>query len=186
MPNGDIITSTYTALLSHPDLPLQERKAHLFPGFNKSLLSIMTFFEHGCEATFNDKYFRIKNKQSRNIIMWVTQDKCTDLYMLNLTQQKKLTTESTTPDEYFAGSAYDCRSKITLVDYHHASFWIPTQYGWGKAITKKIFTSWPCLSLDLVHKHLTKKRSTILGHLQQPQKVLRSTQVKGIHSDPDP
>ena len=45
-------------------------------------------------------------------------------------------TESTTPEKYFAGSAYECKSKITLLDYHHTSFWIPTQYGWGKTITK--------------------------------------------------
>ena len=46
-----------------------------------------------------------------------TQDPHTNLYMLNLTQQNKLMTESTTPDEYFAGSAYECKSKATLVDY---------------------------------------------------------------------
>ena len=86
-----------------------------------------------------------------------------NLYMLSLTQQNNLMTESTTPDEYFAGSAYECKSKKTLVDYHHASFWIPTHSGWGKAITKKIFTSWPGLSLDLVHKHLTKNNQPYLG-----------------------
>ena len=53
IPNGEIITSTHTALLSHPDLPLQARKAHLFPGLNKALLSIGTLCYHGCEATFN-------------------------------------------------------------------------------------------------------------------------------------
>ena len=31
-----------------------------------------------------------------------------------------------------------------------------------------------------------KKQSTILGHLQQPQKGLRSTQEKVTHPDPDP
>ena len=40
--------------------------------------------------------------------------------------------------------------------------------------------------MDLVHKHLTKKQSTILGNLQQPQKGLRSTQEKFMHSYQDP
>ena len=71
------------------------------------------------------------------------------------------------------------------MDYHHSSCWRPTQYGWGKAITKNFFTSWSGLSLDLVHKHLTKKQSTILGRLQQPRKGLRSTQEKVIHSEAD-
>ena len=58
------------------------------------------------------------------------------LCMLNLTQRNKLMTESTTPDKYFAGSNYECKSNSTLVDYHHASYWSPTESGWGKSITK--------------------------------------------------
>ena len=43
MPNGEIIASTYTTLLSKIDLPIEAQKAHLFPGLNKALLSIGTF-----------------------------------------------------------------------------------------------------------------------------------------------
>ena len=121
MPNGEIIKSMHTALLSHLDLPLQARQAHIFPGLMKALLSIGIICEHGCEATFNDKSVHIKNKQSGKIIMRVTLDACTNLYMLNLTQQKKLMMDSITPDEYFAGGAYECKSKGTLVDYQHSS-----------------------------------------------------------------
>ena len=64
MPNGEVITSTHTALLAHPDLPLQARQAYLFIGLTKALLSIGTLCEHGCETTFNDKSVHIKNKQS--------------------------------------------------------------------------------------------------------------------------
>ena len=95
-------------------------------------------------------------------------------------------TESKTLDEYFPGSAYKCKPKKTLVDNHHASCWISTHSGWGKAITKNFFTSWPGLSVDLVHKHLMKKQSTILGYLQQPLKGLRSTQEKVMHLYPYP
>ena len=71
--------------------------------------------------------------------------------------------EPKTPDEYFSGSAYERKSKKNLVDYHHASCWIPTHSGWGKAITKNFFTSWPGLSVDLVQKHFKKKNSQYLG-----------------------
>ena len=30
MPNGEIITSTHTSLISNQDLPIQSRKAHIF------------------------------------------------------------------------------------------------------------------------------------------------------------
>ena len=104
IPNGEVIKSTHTALLAHPDLPLQAQQSHIFPGLTKALLSIGTLCEHGCESTFNDNLVHIKNKQSGNIIMRGKRDALTNLYMLSLTQQKKLMTESTNPDEYFSGS----------------------------------------------------------------------------------
>ena len=181
-----MIKSTHTALLTHQDLPLQARQAHIFPCLKKALLSIGTLFKHVCEATFNNKSVHINKKKSGKTSMKGTQDARTNLYMLSLTQQNNLMTKSTNPDKYFAGSAYECKSKNTLVEYHHASYWIPIHSGWGEAITKNFFTSWPGLSLDLVHKHLTKKQSTILGHILKLQKGLRSTLEKVIHSDQDP
>ena len=59
MQNREIITSTHTVLLYHKDLPIQARKAHIFPGINKALLSIGKLCNHGCEATFNENSVRI-------------------------------------------------------------------------------------------------------------------------------
>ena len=99
-------------------------------------------------------------------------DPLSNMYLLNLTQLNNLMTEFQTPGEYFAGIVYECKSKGTLVNYHHASCWRPTQSGWVKSITKNFFTSWPGLSSDLLLKYLTKKQATILWHLQQPRKGL--------------
>ena len=121
VPNGEIIRSTHTALLNHQDLPFQARQARLFLGLRKALLSIGTFYKHVCEATFTNKSVHIKNKQIERTIMGGTGDARTNLYMLSLTQRNNLMTEPKTPDNYFAGSAYECKSKKTLVDYHHAS-----------------------------------------------------------------
>ena len=52
MSNGEIITSTHTALLSQQDLPVQARKANLFPGINKAFLFVGTLCDHVCQATF--------------------------------------------------------------------------------------------------------------------------------------
>ena len=49
------------------------------------------------------------------------------------------------------------------MDYHHVSCWIPTQSGWGKSITKKLFTSWPGLSSDLMQKYLTRNNQPYLA-----------------------
>ena len=95
-------------------------KAHLFPGIKKALLYIGRFSYHGCQATFDDKTVLILNKRSGKVMMKGTIDPSSDLYMLNLTQQNNLMTDFTTPDKYFAVSVYECKSKCTLVDYHHA------------------------------------------------------------------
>ena len=122
MPNGEIITSTHTSLLSHQDLTIQERKAHIFPGLNKALLPIVTFCDHGCESTFNDKSVLIMNKWSGKVIMKGTRDPRKNLYMLNLTQKNKLMTDSTTSEEYFSGSAYSAsqRAHWCNITTHHA------------------------------------------------------------------
>ena len=119
-------------------------------------------------------------------MMKVEWDPLSNLCMLNLTQTNNLMTEFHTPDKYFAGSVYEWKSKVTLVNYHRTSCWIPTQSGWVKAISKHFFTSWPGLSPELVQKHLTKKKSTILGHLQKTRKCLRSTQKKELQPEPEP
>ena len=72
-------------------------------------MSIGTLCDHGCEATFNDNYVLILNKWSVKVIMKGTRDPRKNLYMLNLNQQNKLKTESTTSNEYFAGSSYECK-----------------------------------------------------------------------------
>ena len=159
MLNREIITSTHTSLLSKKYLPIQAQKSHLFPGLVKALLSTGTLCDHGCQAIFYDNYVIIFNKRSGKVIMKWKRDPRSNLHVLNLTHQNKLITEFTTPDEYFAGIVYECKSKGTLVDYHRASCWIPSKYGWGKAITKNFFFYWPGLSSDLVQNYLTKKNN---------------------------
>ena len=129
VPNREIITSTHTSLLSKKYLPIAAWKAHIFPGLNKALLSIGTLCDHGCQAIFNDKKVLIINKGSGKVMMKGKQDPHSHLYMLNFTQRNKLMMKFQTPDKYFAGSLYECKSKGTLVDYHHALFWSPTQSG---------------------------------------------------------
>ena len=120
IPNWEIITSTHTDLLSKKDLPIAARKSHLFPGLNKALLSIGTFCDHVCQDIFYDNTVLILNKGGGKVMKKGKRDPRSNLYMLNLTQQNRLMTEFPTPDEYFAGSVYECKSKGTVVDYHHA------------------------------------------------------------------
>ena len=69
MQNGKIITSTQTSLLFKTDPPIEARKAHLFTGLNKALLSIGNVFDHGCQSVFNYKTVIILNKRNGKIMM---------------------------------------------------------------------------------------------------------------------
>ena len=107
MPNGEIITSTHTELLSKPDLPIEARKSHIFLGLNKSLLSIGTFCGRVCQAVFDDKKLIIINNGNGKILMNGKQDPLSNLYMLNLTQPNNLMIDFQTPGKCFVGSVYE-------------------------------------------------------------------------------
>ena len=89
MPNGEIIQSSHTALLPQTNIPIEARKAHIFPGLkNKSLLSIGTLCDNGCKATFDDTEVIIENKENNEIVMRGTRDPMTNC--TTLTSRKKL------------------------------------------------------------------------------------------------
>ena len=69
MPNGKIITSTHTALLSKQEPPITAHKEHIIPGLNKAFLSIVTFCDHGCQAIFDENSVLILNKGSGKLMM---------------------------------------------------------------------------------------------------------------------
>jgi hypothetical protein len=55
LPNKDRINSRHKALLPFPNLPKRALKAHLFPALKgQVLLSVGTFYDAGCTATFTD------------------------------------------------------------------------------------------------------------------------------------
>ena len=134
MTNGEIIKSTHTTLLSKKCLTIEAWRAHIFSGLNKALLTIGTFFYHGCQSLFDDNTVLIVNKGNSKIMTKGKQDPLSNLYMLNLTQRNKLMTEFQTPEEYYVVSVYGCKLTGTLLDYHHASFWSPTQSEWVRSI----------------------------------------------------
>ena len=65
MPNGEIITSSHTALLPQNNLPDKARKVHIFPGLQKPLISISTLCDNNFIAVFNEKRVTIYDKVTR-------------------------------------------------------------------------------------------------------------------------
>ena len=84
MPNGDIIISTHISLLPQHNLPEKARKAHIFPGLKKPLISIGTFCDNNFIAVFDAKMVTIYDQTTRNIVTQGHRESMTTLYMINM------------------------------------------------------------------------------------------------------
>ena len=84
MPNGEIITSSHIALLPQHNLPDKARQAHIFPGLQKTLISISTICNNNCIAVFDEKRVTIYDKLTRQIVMQGHRNPNTTLYMINM------------------------------------------------------------------------------------------------------
>ena len=59
LPDQSTIRSSHSGHFDHPLLPLQARKAYIFPDLQASLLSVSTLCDHGCVASFNKDEFAV-------------------------------------------------------------------------------------------------------------------------------
>ena len=71
------------------------------------------------------------------------------------------------------GGANECKSKSTLVDYHHTSCRSHTQYGWGKGITKTSSLLGQAYHLTWC-TNITQK---IINHTWAPAATSKMTQI---------
>ena len=169
--------STHTALLDIPTLPLEARKAHIFPDLhNSALILIGQFCDNGFEAKFNRQEVQIL--QNNHIVLRGPRDEQTGLWLIHLAPPT--TTPMRLPlntAKIEANSVYAIKRLGEIIQYLHQSCCSPVQSTWIKAIDAGYFTTWPNLTAELVRKHLPKSVATEKGHLRQQRQGLRSTQT---------
>jgi hypothetical protein len=161
LPNGSTISSTHEATLPFPDLPEHALLAHIFPDLHgHALLSIGTFCDAGCTATFSATAVTI-NYQGRTVLtgkrdppgLWKTTHQPTTI---------------TDPTNGMANAAYSTQLKSNAVKFLHAACFSPTTATWTKAINHGFFRSWPMLTAKTVCQHLPEQfEIKCLCHLQQ-------------------
>ena len=128
MPNGEIITSSHIALLPQHNLPDKARKAHMFPGLQKTLISIGTLCDNNCIAVFDEKRVTIYDKTTRQVVVQGHRDPKTTLYMINMTAPLRAMTEQHIPDTLRANHVYETKSKQELTLFYHAACFSPTKH----------------------------------------------------------
>ena len=170
MPNGEIIKSTHIALLPQNNLPDNARKAHIFPGLQKPLISISILCENNCIAVFDVERVTLYDQTTQNIIMQGHRDPITTLYMMNMTAPQKSITEQEIPEAFSANHVYETKSKQDLILFYHAACFGPTKITFLEEIKRNEFASWTGLTADIFNKYLPKIEATIKGHIGQQYK----------------
>ena len=106
-------------------LPEKARKAHIFPGLQKPLISIGTLCDNNCIAVFDEKRVTIYDKTTRQIVMQCHRDPKTKLYIINMTAPMRKMTEQHIPDTLRANHLYEKKSKQELTLFYHAACFSP-------------------------------------------------------------
>jgi hypothetical protein len=175
LPNGAKIGSSHTAILPFPNLPQQALQAHLFPDLSgQALLSVGTFCDAGCTATFTANTVKIEYQG--------------DVVLEGLREPPGLWTTTLTPTQSQDGqanSAITDELKTNAVKFLHAACFSPTTDTWTKAIKQDFFKTWPVLTAPVVSKHLPKSVATAMGHMDQQRKNVRSTKPKPKNTQDD-
>jgi hypothetical protein len=162
-PNGtSTITSTHTALLDIPSLPLAARQAHIFPALaHSALLSISQFCDNCFEARFTDKHVQILQTNNNNIVIQGDRDSTTSLWNIGLqaTTNRPMPMEHsaynvhTLQPAHTANHVHELQLKQDIVTYLHRACFSPTPSTWIKAIEAGYLATWPGLTVDLVKKN---------------------------------
>jgi hypothetical protein len=170
MPNGTPIQSSHTCNLLLTNLPHQARQAHILPGLvHSSLISVGQLCDNKYSVTFTQDQVTV-SRNGKDVIHG-SRDPKSRLWPVNLKQKKK-------PEIAQFNHAHDNNNQKDLINYLHASCFIPVKSTWIKAIKNGKFSSWPGLNEHSVEKYLSKSTSTAKGQLNQQRQNARTTKIK--------
>jgi hypothetical protein len=153
--------STHLAQLPFAQLPKRAKMAHLFPDIKQPLLSIGQFCDVGCEAVFDAKTVTITRNQQT--ILSGTRN-----------YQGLWTIPIPRPMATANFTIHDANTRQCM-KFLHLSLFSPTKSTLLKAIANDHFVGWPALNTANVKRHLRLEVPTILGHMDQQRKNVRST-----------
>lgn len=180
LPAGTTATSTHTACLNLPQLPLTARKVHLFPNFVGSLLSIGILCDHGMIATYTSTTVTITDKKDQ-IILTGTRSPTNNIWLIDISSHSS-SLASTAPNIVHSPSPLRSGAVRTeaigthaqIVNYYHSSMGSPVVSTLYRALSQS-YVSLPGLTPALLRKYAPNTVPSAKGHLDQYRHGLRST-----------
>ena len=97
------------------------------------------------------------------------------LYMVDITTIPSVSHTLSFPTYQYSHHTYETQYKQDLILFYHAACFSPSKSTFIKTINNKAFTSWSCLTAELVAKYLSKTEATVKGYTKKTFKGTNST-----------
>jgi hypothetical protein len=172
--NQHMMHSTHTAELPLPSLPRTARQVDVFPAMNKSLVAVSPLCDAGCTVLFDASTCTIQCPSGETIRcprqpdgLWTLPppEPCLHAMAASL--------PSSTPEE--------------LVAFAHAALFSPALSTLMTALKKNYLPPFPGLTETSLRKYPPHSEATVMGHLDNRRKNIRSTKPHvTFHDDPFP
>ena len=175
-PDGAKMKATHTGLLPVQHLPLDARRAHIFPQLKRPLVSIAQFCDSGFEVRFNNQTVNVYD--GNTVILTGTRNYTNGLWNINIGDHAPPRPFASSAECPLALNVHEMTTHGDVIKYLHQACWSPVTSTWTAAIDAGYFATWPGLTAKRVRKHLDKAIATSKGHMKQIRQGLRSTKQK--------
>jgi hypothetical protein len=189
------MTSTHTAELPIPGIPLEARNVHIFPDMTTSLVGVTPLVQSGCTVQFAPEECTIQCPDRSVILCPSTTN---GLWQLPLpapdpaaptNTAPQVTAEHTASLTASAGSvtAPNIQPSCTpadLVAFFHAALFSPATSTLLQALKKGFLPPFTGLTEANLRKHPPPAEATIMGHLDSRRKNIQSTKKGDLEEEP--
>jgi hypothetical protein len=169
------MTSTHTAELPLPGIPLAARTVHIFPSLGTNLIGVTPLTQAGCSVHFEGTRGTITCPDKQTIHCYATPQGLWALQVDALhTAQAELPPAAALP-----AIGNSC-TPADIVAFHHAALFSPAISTLTTALQKGFIPPLPGLTVTLLRKYTPDLEATTMGHLDNRRKNIQSTKPKQV------
>ncbi len=185
--NGGVETGINRTVLPLPDsIPFKTREGDSFSSFTNTLISVGRMADAGFTSIFNKDGVQVVKDEDvlltlkgKPVMIGIRDNngrfKIPLVAHKNGVYKPRIPTKSDVSSMAQANNVYDLPSVEEGIKWLHASCGYPVKSTWLKAIRNGHFRGWPLINERTVNKYYPETNETILGHMQQQRKNVRST-----------
>ena len=187
LPDGSFTTSSHTAYLPWTHIPQAARKAHIFPAFPGSLVSIGLLCDCGLTATYDADKVIIRD--GPKIVISGSRDKASRLWMIDLSscydnsevsQLESNDIKPSLPQDEAAAVSIAPATLARVASFYHAAMFSPSINTFCTAIERG-YINLPGLSANIIKQYMPPSIVTAKGHLDQARQGQHSTRTVEIY-----